>query len=226
MKPDRNLGTFDNRLMNGLEFCRKVYEFFEQIRNSPGGVNRLRLRGKIEKKLIEELIPIARYIQTRYSAGRLLKVRWILGSQQYDARLLSAGALPENGVVPKLQYVEVTTVVHEHDHLLRSLISAQGHAFGVKGVSRDRKSRKIESKPHVYRYREAEDDLTKRILASIAAKNSKAYPVGTVLVIQCVPDQLMLSDDWEYVVQKVRGANVKHRFDEVFFFESRYTATL
>jgi len=82
------LGDFDNHLMNGLDFCKKAYGLFEEIRRTPNGIERLRLRkGRLEKKLIEELLPIARYIQARYSHRRQIKVRWIDGKQNYDARL-------------------------------------------------------------------------------------------------------------------------------------------
>lgn len=63
---DYILADFDNHLMNGFDFCKKAYSIFEEIRRSPNGVERLRLRkGKLEKKLIEELLPIARYVQAR-----------------------------------------------------------------------------------------------------------------------------------------------------------------
>lgn len=229
MKSDLNLSTFDNHLMHGLDFCKKVYDLFERIRKSPGGVDKLEVRrGKNEKKLIEELIPIARYIQARYSPGRRLKVRWFDGGQQYDARLLSSGALVENRVVPKRQCIEVTTVVHANDHLLRRLFSQQGPVFGVKGVSLDRKTKRIVSRPHVYIGREAQDDLTKKILDRIKAKNAIHYPSRTVLVIQCFLETLFLPDEWQYAVQQVQKADIQHRFHEVFVFDSnqRYSATL
>jgi hypothetical protein len=96
MKTGLTLGTFDNHLMNGLDFCKKVYAFHEQTRESPGGVTKLRIRDMSVKKLVEELIPIARYVQAHYRAGMLLKVRWVLGNQPYDACLLSSGVLAEN----------------------------------------------------------------------------------------------------------------------------------
>src|SRR5712692_12083084 len=118
MPPD--LKELDNHVLNGLYFCKKVYDLFEQIRKTPDGIKRLRLRkSKNEKKLIEELIPIARYVQARYSQGRRLKIRWIDGGQQYDARLLSSGALVDNRLASRRQCIEVTTAVHENDHLLR-----------------------------------------------------------------------------------------------------------
>lgn len=228
MQRDLTLSSFDNHLMNGLEFCKKVYRFFEQIRKSPGGVQKLRVRGRSEKKLVEELIPLAWYVQARSTPGRLLRVRWILGSQPYDAIMLSSGAVAEHGVVPKRQHIEITTVVHKNEHLLQSLINAQGYAFGVIGVSRDPKSKITISRPYVYDHREAEDKLTLQILATIKAKSAKAYPVGTVLVIRCVPEILILQDGWEYVVQQVQKADLQHGFCEIFLYESlyRYSATL
>jgi hypothetical protein len=135
------LADFDNHLMNGLDFCKKAYGLFEQIRRNSNGVERLRLRkGKLEKKLVEELLPIARYIQARYSHGRQMKVRWKDGTQNYDARLLSTGALVDVRLSPKSQYVEVTTAIHENDHIARSISNKNGHVghvFGVKGIQKD-----------------------------------------------------------------------------------------
>ena len=59
-KRNLTLSSFDNRLMDGLLFCKRVNDCFAQIRDGPKGKERLRLRrGRIEKKLIEELVPIA-----------------------------------------------------------------------------------------------------------------------------------------------------------------------
>jgi len=214
--------------MNGLEFCKKVYRFFEQIRRSQGGVQKLRVRGRIEKKLVEELIPLAWYIQSRYTPSRRLRVRWTLGSQSYDAILLSSGAVAEHGSVPKRQYIELTSVVHNNEHLLQGLINMRGYAFGAKGISRDPKSKVVNSKPYAYHHGEAEDELVKSILETIAVKDAKGYPSGTVLVIRCVPETLILGEEWEYVVQQLRNANIQHGFHEVFIYESlyRYSATL
>jgi hypothetical protein len=103
----QSLADFDNRLINGMDFCKKAYSLFENIRRSPNGVERLRLRkDRLEKKLIEELLPIARYVQARHSHGRQLKVRWKDGTQNYDAQLLSTGLLVELRLVPRVVYLE------------------------------------------------------------------------------------------------------------------------
>lgn len=224
-----DLTDFDNRLVNGLAFCKKVYDLFLHIRSTRDGIKRLRLRkGETEKKLIEELIPIARYVQARYNQGRQLKVRWIKGFQQYDARLLSSGPLVDRRIAPKRQHLEVTTAVHENDHLLRRIIDEKGHAFTAKGIVIDRKAKKVTSDPYAYRNDESQDDLANRLVERIRAKSTITYPTGTVLVIQCFLDTLFLEDEWNDAIERVKRAGVKHRFREVFIFDSNhhYSATI
>jgi hypothetical protein len=150
MKTRQRLGlsTFDDKLLDGLVFCGKVYDLFDQVRSGPDGIAKLRLRStKVEKRLIEELIPIARYIQARYREGRRIKVRWFSGSQPYDAILWSSGALVEHRAAPSKLLLEVTTCVHQNEYLTRQLLQERGGSFGVKGISRDKKTRHIVSKP-------------------------------------------------------------------------------
>lgn len=223
------LDDFDNHLMNGLDFCKKAYGLFEEIRRGLNGIGRLRLRkGRLEKKLIEELLPIARYIQARYSHGRQIKVRWIDGKQNYDARLLSIGVLVEKRFAPKRQYVEVTTAVHENDHISRRLMNEQGHTFGIKGIQKNPNTGKYVSRPHVYTNNEAQDDLAQKILDRIKAKNRKVYPRRTTLIIQCFLDTLFREDEWEHAIQKVRSRGIEYRFHEIFLFDSNhhYSTTL
>ena len=223
------LADFDNRLMNGLDFCKKAYGLFEQIRRSSNGVERLRLRkGRLEKKLIEELLPIARYVQARYSHGRQMKVRWKDGTQNYDARILSNGALVDVRLSPKSQYVEVTTAVHENDHIARSISNKNGRVFGVKRIQKDPQTGEYISEPYVYTNEELSEDLAQKILERIKAKTKIKYPTDTALIIQCFLDTLFLEDEWAYAIQKVKDSGVEHRFREIFLFDSNhhYAATL
>jgi hypothetical protein len=223
------LPDFDNHLMNGLDFCKKSYGLFEQIRRSSDGIERLRLRkGKLEKRLVGELLPIARYIQARYSQGRQIKVRWKDGSQNYDARLLSTGALVDVCLSPKSHYVEVTTAVHENDHIARRILNKNGHVFGVKGIQKGPQTGEYISKPYVYTNNELSEDLAQKILERIRAKTKKKYPINTTLIIQCFLDTLFAEDEWEYAIQKVKVSGVEYQFCEIFLFDSNhhYAATL
>jgi hypothetical protein len=224
-----DLATFDGRLLNGLDFCRKVYDLFDQVRNEPEGITKLRLRlTKNEKRLIEELIPIARYVQARYREGRRIKVRWSSGSQRYDAVLLSSGALVEHRLVPRRLFVEVTTSVHQNEYLARRLLHERGGSFGVKGISRDKKTGSIVSKPHVHSNDELPADLAAQILERIKSKSDKQYPSGTVLIVNCFPNGLILDSEWTDAIQRVTKGQVHLGFREVFLLETvmSHSATL
>lgn len=215
------LKQINERLMDGLEFCQKTYGLFEKVRCGPNGVERLRLRkAKTDKKLIEELIPVARYIQMKYGHGRKIKVKWVDGNQNYDAYLLSSGYLVEKRLVPKRQYLEVTTAVHSNDHLARLHLNTEGFVFGVRGIGIDSKTKRIVSKPHVYTNWEVQDEFAELIKKRIEKKANIKYPKHTSLVIQCMLDMPFIDYEWERMVEEVRKAKIGHTFREIILFES------
>jgi hypothetical protein len=220
--------TIDDRLLDGLDFCGRVYDLFDQITREPDGKSRLRLRySKIDKRLVEELLPLANYIQVRYQAGRRVKVRWRSGSQQYDAILWSSGSLVDHGGAPRKVFVEVTTAVHQNDYLVRQLLDQSGGSFGPKGTRREGKN--IISKPWVWSGGENARDLAKQILDRLRAKADKSYPSATVLVVNCVPAcSLLLDDEWRAAIDQVRTAMPTIPFREVFLLDMlrSNTATL
>jgi hypothetical protein len=64
------LAEFDDTFLDGLYFCNRTYALFETIRGRPDGVSRLRRKpSKLEKKLLEELLPIAKYVQASYASN-------------------------------------------------------------------------------------------------------------------------------------------------------------
>jgi hypothetical protein len=126
-----NFSTIDDHLLDGLDFCGRVYDLFEQVSQLSDGKRRLRLRKTItEKRLVEELLPLARYVQTRYQAGRRIKLRWLSGSQPYDAILWSSGSLFDHGQTPRKVLLEITTAVHQNDDLLRKRLEESGGSSG------------------------------------------------------------------------------------------------
>jgi len=223
-----DLATIDDQLLDGLDFCRKVYDLFDQINREPEGKSRLRLRqSKTDKRLVEELLPLACYIQARYQAGRRIKVRWLSGPQQYDAVLWSSGSLVEHGGVPRKAFVEITRSVHRNDSDSRRLLDQRGGSFGVRGIHREGKT--IVSKPYVFSGGENAKDLAELILASLNLKANKAYPPSTVLVVDCVPTcSLLLEDEWKDAIEQVSLARPSIPFREVFLLDMHmaHTATL
>jgi len=220
-KHQLDLSTFDGQLLDGLEFCRKVYDLFDQVSGGPDGIARVRLRPtKTEKRLIEELIPLASYVQVRYRVGRRIKVRWFSGSQPYDAVLWSSGSFVEHDMVPRKLFVEVTTAVHQNEYLARRLLQERGGSFGVKGISRDNKTGDIVSKPHVHTPDELATDLAGQILERLKSKSDKHYSPGTVLVVNCVANGLIYDSEWNDAIERVTKAQVHLAFREVFLFET------
>ena len=224
-----SLSDFDDKLLNGFVFCEMVYSLWEEIRQSPDGIERIRLRkSQLEKKLVEELTPISRFIQAYYNQGRQLKVKWKNGSQPNDLEVFSSGWLVEQGYCPANHYVEVTTAVHKNDHILRQLLHENGGGFTVKGIRRDSKTKKYLSEPYGYVNDEHVIDLANQIIERIDAKNQKSYPDNTILVIQCFTDTLIFENEWEEAIRMVKNKKIKCRFKEVFVFESnhRFASTL
>lgn len=214
---ETDLTRFDNRIMNGLLFCKRTYDLFHRIRNSPNGRSRLRLRkGKLEKKLIEELIPIARYIQARYHQGRQLKVRWVDGGQSYDAKMFV-----NEGDGYRPQYLEATTVVHKNEHYQRKMIDEGQTVFGVKGIELRQNPKEEVSNPYCYRNDEYQSDLAQNILKRIESKAKINYPEKTVLVIQCFLDRgIITKAEWLDVIEKLESSQIQHDFYEISIFDS------
>lgn len=213
-----DFSTIDNQLLDGLDYCLKVYDLFDQVSREPDGMGRLRLRpSKIEKRLIEELLPLARYIQARYHEGRRLKVQWLSGSQQYDAILQSSDSLVERGGAPRRVYVEVTTAVHRNDFFRRQLLHQRGGCFGVKGIHQEENM--VVSTPHVFSGGENAKDLAEQILARLSAKANKIYPPATVLIINCVTNCLILQGEWADAVEQVKKAGPRTGFCELFLLD-------
>jgi hypothetical protein len=185
-------------------------------------------RRRLKKKLLEELLPIARYIQARYSEGRRIKVRWFSGSQPYDAIIWSSGGKVMHGEASRRVLVEVTTSVHPNEHLARRLLHERGGSFGPKGISRDKETGAIISTPHVHTPDELAADLADQILECLESKSSKPYPPGTTLIINCITNSLILPSEWDDAIERVRKAQAHLAFREVFLLEmvSSHSATL
>jgi hypothetical protein len=227
--PRHSLATFDGVLLEGLEFCRTVYEFFEQVQKAPGGVNRIRLRkDKTAKRLTEELMLLAAYVQSRYRAGRKIRVRWLSGSQPYDAILWSSGALVSHRTAPRREVVEITTSVHPNEHLRRQLLVQQKVSFGPEGIRRDKKTGELVSEPRGYKNDDRVESMMRQVLESIKQKAGKPYPPGTTLVVDYIAPGLILRDEWEQGVTGVNDALPPRSFQQIFLFEhvGYHSATL
>jgi hypothetical protein len=207
MKVAPNLSVFDGKLMNGLDFCRKVYDLVNDIRKSPNDIDPLGLRNGPElKKIVEKLIPLSKYIQGCYGPNQLLKVRWINGRDGHDAQVLSSGAFVDKRLSPRRRWIEITAIVHEHNPHLRLPRSKRQLRYGG----------------------EAEANLAQKILEQVQTRGAIKHPRHTVLVIECFLSNLFLQDQWERTIAIVRERCKRPGFSEIFVCDSNlgFSATI
>lgn len=216
-----NLSHFDGNSIDGLQFCAQAYELFEAIRRAEDGRSRLRMRASpIEKKLVEELLPICRYVQAKYRLGRYIAVKWIDGNQQFDAEFNQAGARVDLGYEPAAGHLEVTCAMHQNDYLARELIEKGKPVFGVEGLRREKGTKKIESEPVVHANNDFIDTFCALVLAQIAKKAGIAYPADTTLVVKCLLNSAYMPAEWGMLMDKVGAGLPEHSFREIFLFDA------
>lgn len=216
-----SLAGLDGTLIDGLEFCQKVYELFETIRTQPDGNDRLRHRsGQTEKRLVEELLPICRFVQTYYRLGRFISVRWANGSQSYDAELHRHGQLIDHGMYPEIAYLEATCAMHPNEHWIGKLLSDRKPVFAPEGISKS-KRQPVESEPVVFTNDEHVRRFAPIVQGLIEKKCAIPYPEHTSLVVQCHLNSLYTHDDWRRLVALVESAIHSTPFQEVLLFDGR-----
>lgn len=214
------LDQFDGVLLDGLDFCSKTYALFESIRQAPGGVTRLRLRhDRVAKRLLEELLPISAYVQYSYRLGRYISIRWQDGNQQVDAEIFQRGACVQEALLPAHGHLEVTCAVHPNDYLARELLETKGASFGLDGLRR-LKGGDIESRVVSYQNHEFIDKFCEILLAQVAAKDRKNYPIDTTLVVPCMLNMLYFSNEWDTLISRAKAALQSTQFREIFLYDT------
>ena len=214
-----SLDRFDGKLIDGLKFCSLVYELFENIRESEGGPSRLRIRPTtLEKRLLEELLPICKYVQENYRIGRYMSIKWIDGDQTYDAELVQRGAYVSKDYYPPNGYLEVTCTMHPNEYLSRERLEKTGGCFGVSGLKR-LKDGCIESEPVGFTNDEHVQQYIDIFLKQISKKATKPYPDNTVLIVQCTMNTVYMEDEWDTFVKTIDERLPIHPFSEIFIFD-------
>lgn len=210
----------DGVWLDGLEFCSRVYATHERLMLEPDSTTRLRTRPTdFEKKLLEELLPLCRYIQTVYGPGRHLSVRWRSGDQSYDAEYLQRGKLVDKRKLPPSGYIEITGAMHSNEHLLRERLESHGHAFSVDGLSvsgtKRKGNRTVDSKVLGGNDASATAAMAELICQSIERKAGR-YPDHTTLIVECTLNTQYGDDNWQDLIEIVRQGLQEHSFDGVF----------
>lgn len=214
-----SLVEFNGKFIDGLSFCSMAYKLFDKIKNSNDGASRLRRRpSKVEKRLLEEIFPIAKYVQENYRPGRHIAVCWIDGSQQFDAELLQEGDYVTNNYCPSQVYLEVTSAVHPKEHMMRELLDTKGGAFGLDGINR-LKNGDIESLPVSYTNGDFIERDCRIVLKELYKKSGKKYPENTILIIQATLSMLYSEKEWVELIRIVGNSIPSNQFREIYIYE-------
>ncbi|MEO7132903.1 MAG: hypothetical protein ABI024_01670 [Vicinamibacterales bacterium] len=214
------LQRLDGKLLDGLVFCSTVYDIFDEIQGTPAGLEELRLlTSKRAKRLMEELLPLARYVQSRYAPGSRLRIRWVGGNQPYDAFVMGSGLEFERRPLPRREYVEVTTAAHKNDYLVREQLHTQGLTWGGRTAARNRTTREVESEPFVYDQDERLAEHVDIVGMAIEDKAAKPYPKPVTLLVRCIFSLPVLEDEWAHIVKTLRQRERKHAFREIVLLD-------
>jgi hypothetical protein len=211
-----DLSHLNCKLIDGLEFCSEVYILFEKICSEPDGIENLRLRASSTEKLIlEELLPICRYVQKNYKADKYISVCWIDGNQSYDAEICQKGSYVDYGFYPPKTYLEITSAMHKNEHWTWKLDGA----FAPEEISRN-KNGEISSEPVIFTNQEHVEIFAPIVINQISKKTDIPYPEHTSLVVQCYLNSLYTKDDWELLVKLVSHELPEHRFREILLYDN------
>ena len=215
-----SMDQLDGKTLDGLDFCAKAYALFEQLRTEPGAVKRLTLRtSKVEKRLLDEIFPICRYIQTYYRPGRYISVRWLSGSQSYEAELQQRGDYVNLGYFEKSAFLEVTSAMHPNEHWSRKLLSEGEISYAPEGID-SKKGTPLKSEPVVFSNFEHVLRFTQFVVASIRNKSISDYPDNTSLIVLCHLNNLYTPEDWLLLVSEVERAVDFKSFREVLLLDA------
>ena len=212
------LDAVDSQFLDGLEFCARVYKIFEELRQTLNGPHEIRDRKGKSKKLVEELLPICKYLQIKYRPGRYIAVKWVDGNQQYDAELRSTGSYVTHGYYPENSFIEVTCTVHPKDYLAREHLGSGGTVFGLDGLERS-KDHRVTSTPTIQFGEELIDRYAELVLTEIAKKARKPYPKLTTLVVQCWLNRLYTLKEWDKLLAIVGANKPNNEFAEIFMYD-------
>ncbi|QNK70558.1 hypothetical protein [Variovorax sp. PAMC26660] len=212
------LDQFDGHSLDGLEFCRLVYAVFEHVRLGESGARKLRMRQRPEKRLLEELLPICRYVHARYGPGCYMTVKWVGEGGAYDAEVAWHGGRADAADCPRFSFIEVTGAQHPNEYLVREALNSGLAVFGVNGlktVKDEGGRRQIVAVPTLHTHRSHVDELAIMVLDAIKTKMRKNYPEHTALVVDCTLNSVYTSWDWELLVVEVSRQLPQHSFMEI-----------
>lgn len=217
------LQKFDGNIIDGLVFCQMVYAAVEELRGTDEGLRQIRLRSTdITRKLMGELLPIAYYVQVSYRPGRYISVKWVNGSQSFDAEIHQRGGLIDLGHYPSSAYLEITSAMHENEYRSWFILVDKGCVFSPEGIT-SRKGQSWKSEPVVFSDEGHVSNFAPIIIERINDKASIYYPEETSLVVQCHLNTLYTPNEWRALVGEVESKLQPLPFREIILIDGAFS---
>lgn len=213
------LSGLKNTFLSPLDFTEAVFSRFEEIAESNNGARRIRLRSDVEaKRIIEELLPLSVFARQMMTPERRVKILHTGNTRNYDAELHISGTEVSNGTLAPSYFVEVATVLPDHDYLVREKLEKDGAVFlggDIRRIGSKRKGdSRISNRPIARFQSEYAEDLTPHAIRVFQAKAEKEYPSPCILVLNLMPELRLPPSSLLGILLPLESVN--HQFSQVW----------
>jgi hypothetical protein len=214
-----DLKDFENKI-SSEEFSKRALNAFESLRNSPGGISKMRMRrrGEFARKLVEEILPISVFLRCFERPGLNLYCQYFSGYQSFDGKIYCQGLLVERKFLKDEYLVEVSIACHEKDYLKRKCLEGGFPCFSASGM-KELKNGTVISEPVVNTPADFISEHINFIKSRIEKKGEKNYPNNTFLIIPIFPDTVLMRDDWIEIRNKLESTEEIAKFCSVFVYD-------
>lgn len=208
------LSSIDGVRLEGIEFCRRVYQIFDEYRISSDYPRASRLRThKSYNRFFDEALPLAAFIQLFHNHWRRVEVEWFSGYQSYDAKIF----VRTKSFIEQTFYVELTAACHPDAWISRHELETQGFSWGpnrtvgpdgtVGPLCLDSYQRTNQWKSYLSR--------------GISSKIAKDYPPNTILVLCFNPSGVIVLEEWEELIELMREDSAPPGFHAIYALSER-----
>ena len=143
----------------------------------------IRLRLGLAKQLVEEVYPLAIFAFKKYGENDLVRIKPVIGNQNYDAELT------DNSHSPALvSYVEVTQAHEGEAEYLRAFhLQKSGYVPGTGTVKKEGTKKtglRVKAQLEAVSVPAAAERELQKIVEAVLQKEGKNYPANTCLVVK------------------------------------------
>lgn len=150
-------------------------------------------RGRFEKKLVEEALPLAIFASKHYRSSRCVTIKHRIGNQKFDAEIIDRRIRRS-----PFRYVEVTQAHEgENEHYRMIALERNGHVSALGAVTKSGTKRKgitVEVENEAKSHEAVHRAELERIAAAVCRKSKKDYK-GDVALVVAFDDSIAFDSD-------------------------------